>query len=99
MMDAYSEKHHGYGYNSFLNRDYYGAPPYYWGRKTSEVIDPVETVEIGGNYELPGYTVWNGDSRRLLQGSNAEFNYNCAIVHTRMPQVLWLDGHASRHTR
>jgi len=104
MMATRSERHHGYGYNNWLNVDFYGSPPgtmpyYCWGRKLSEIKNPTETVEVGDNYELPGYQFWNGDPRRLLQGSYPDFYYNCGVVHTRMTQVLWVDGHASRHHR
>jgi len=95
--------HHGYGYNYRLCDDYYSPPlpppPYCWGRKLGEIVDPTETVEIGDNWRLPGYTGWNGDTRLVLHPGWAAYYYNCAHPHTNQTQVVWVDGHASRHTR
>jgi len=98
-MSTRSALHMGYGYNNWLNVDYYGSPPYCWGRKMTEIKHPAETVEIGDNFELPGYTGWNGDVRRVVQATSGAFMYNCANVHNKQTQVEWLDGRAERLRR
>jgi len=92
--------HYGYGYNYRLNLET-GTPVYCWGRKLTEIVDPTFTVEIGDNWVLPGYktTGWNGDTRIILYPGWAGYYYNCANVHSRMTQVVWVDGHASKHRR
>jgi prepilin-type processing-associated H-X9-DG protein/prepilin-type N-terminal cleavage/methylation domain-containing protein len=95
-MATRSQNHHGYGYNNILCVDYYGSPPYCWGRRLVEIEQPTETIEVGDNYELPGYSVWNGDVRRILAGNASDFMYNCAAIHNGMTNVLWVDGHASK---
>jgi len=99
MMATRSERHHGYGYNNVLDIDYYGSPAYCWGRAMREIKDPTGTIEVGDNYELPGYSGWNGDVRRILSGNSVDFFYNCADVHNRMTNVLWVDGHSTKENR
>ena len=89
----------GYGYNTFLSVDYYPAALTCHGRRLAEIANPTETVEVGDNWRVPGSSTWNEDWRCILSGAHVDFFYNCADVHTGQTQVLWADGHASRHTR
>ena len=97
--------HYGYGYNYRLNDDHYdppGPPPVYcWGWKLKQITDPVETVEMGDNWQYAGYDplLWNGDTRILLHPGWAMYYYNVATVHSKQTQVVWVDGHATRNMR